>query len=309
MESKQPLPTEPPPDYSDQGYAVPGYPGTQVQVGIPQDASGLLQYRSQSTLIVQPNALSYGALQALSAPTTAEPVVWMPAPPVPPKCPPGLEYLSQMDQVIVDQQPELMEMISGYESCNKYEVKNPTGQWIYFAVEENDDYNLYRYGTARSFIIKLFDSTNQPVMQLSRNFHCICCCFPCICCLQKLEVQAPLGTVIGYVKQKYYVCTPRFVIQNEAGENIVKLVGPNLCNVRFRDVPFEIIPLNQKSAIGKIIRKWKGFAIETTSGASTFITQFPMDLEVKTKALLLGACFLLDFMFNERTGPPRRDQR
>ncbi|XP_032080869.1 phospholipid scramblase 1-like isoform X2 [Thamnophis elegans] len=233
----------------------------------------------------------------------------MPAPPVPPKCPPGLEYLSQMDQVIIDQQLEIMEMISGYETCNKYEIKNPMGQWVYFAAEENDDYNLQRYGTFRSFTIKLYDSANQPVIQVSREFHCVCCCCPCICCLQKLEVQAPLGTVIGYVKQKCYCCKPRFVIQNEAGENIVKLVGPNLCNVRFRDVPFEIKSLNQKSAIGQITRKWKGMATEAVSDASNFIIQFPMDLEVKTKTLVLGACFLLDFLFFERSGPRPRDQR
>ncbi|KAG8136014.1 putative Phospholipid scramblase protein [Naja naja] len=288
--TKQPPPTEPPPEYpgpgySDQGYAVPGYPGIQVQVGIPLHASGLPQYISLSTLPIQSNALSYGALQAASVPATAEPVVWMPASPVPPKCPPGLEYLSQMDQIIVDQQLELMEMISGYETCNKYEVKNAMGQWVYFAVEENDDYNLNRYGPFRSFTIKLFDSTNQP-----------------------LEVQAPLGTVIGYVKQKCYICQPRFVIQNEARENILKLHGPSLSCHANRDIHFQIKSFNEKSSIGKITRKWKGLAAEAATDASNFLMQFPMDLEVKTKTLLLGACFLLDFIFFERTIPRHHKQ-
>ncbi|XP_058042987.1 phospholipid scramblase 1-like isoform X2 [Ahaetulla prasina] len=312
MESKQPPPTEPPPEYQGpsfpgQGYAVPGYPGTQVQVGIPQNASGLHQYVSPSTLPIQPHALSYGALQAANVPSTAEPVVWMPAPPVPPKCPPGLEYLSEMDQVIVDQQLELMEMISGYETCNKYEIKNSMGQWVYFAAEENDEYNMYRYGPFRSFTIKLFDSANQPVIQLSREFHCTCGC-PCICCLQKLEVQAPLGTVIGYVKQKCYICRPKFVIQNEAGENILKLHGPNLSCHGYRDFHFEVKSFNQNSSIGKITRKWKGLAAEAATDASNFLIQFPMDLEIKTKTLLLGACFLLDFLFFERSVTTRRNQ-
>ena len=34
---------------------------------------------------------------------------WMPAPPAPLGCPPGLEYLTQLDQILVNQQVELTE--------------------------------------------------------------------------------------------------------------------------------------------------------------------------------------------------------
>ena len=36
-------------------------------------------------------------------------IPWMPAPQAPVGCPPGLEYLSQIDQVLVHQQVELLE--------------------------------------------------------------------------------------------------------------------------------------------------------------------------------------------------------
>lgn len=36
-------------------------------------------------------------------------IPWMPAPQAPSGCPPGLEYLSQIDQLLVHQQVELLE--------------------------------------------------------------------------------------------------------------------------------------------------------------------------------------------------------
>ena len=39
----------------------------------------------------------------------AAPGQWMQAPPAPANCPPGLEYLTQIDQLLVKQQVELLE--------------------------------------------------------------------------------------------------------------------------------------------------------------------------------------------------------
>ena len=36
-------------------------------------------------------------------------IPWMPAPQAPADCPPGLEYLTQIDQLLVHQQVELLE--------------------------------------------------------------------------------------------------------------------------------------------------------------------------------------------------------
>lgn len=38
--------------------------------------------------------------------------------------PPGLEYLMQIDQLLVKQQIELIEVISDFEAENKYKVNN-----------------------------------------------------------------------------------------------------------------------------------------------------------------------------------------
>jgi hypothetical protein len=49
---------------------------------------------------------------------------WAPPPQMerPSNCPPGLEYLLHVDQLIVKQQVELFEAFTGFETSNKYKV-------------------------------------------------------------------------------------------------------------------------------------------------------------------------------------------
>lgn len=47
---------------------------------------------------------------------------------VPPNCPPGLEYLSTVDQLLVKQKVELLEVFTGFETNNRFVVKNSLGQ-------------------------------------------------------------------------------------------------------------------------------------------------------------------------------------
>ncbi|PIK38938.1 putative phospholipid scramblase 2 isoform X3 [Apostichopus japonicus] len=120
------------------------------------------------------------------------------------KLPPGLEYLTQIDQLLVHQQVELLEAFTGFETANKYIVKNTLGQQVYFAAEDSDCCTRNCCGNARCFDMKILDNTQRDIIHLSRPLRCTSCWFPC--CLQKLEVSSPPGTVIGYVKQSWSVC-------------------------------------------------------------------------------------------------------
>ena len=53
--------------------------------------------------------------------------------------------------------------------------------------------------------------------------------------------------------------------------------------------------------VGKISKRRSGVLKEAFTDADNFGISFPMDLDVKIKATLLGAVFLIDFMFFEVT--------
>ena len=54
-----------------------------------------------------------------------------------PGIPPGLEYLTQVDQLLAKQTVELLEMVTDWECQNRFSVKNSMGQQIYYAAEGN----------------------------------------------------------------------------------------------------------------------------------------------------------------------------
>lgn len=222
------------------------------------------------------------------------------SPPPPLNCPPGLEYLAQIDQLLVHQQIELLEVLTGFETNNKYEIKNSLGQRVYFAVEDTDCCTRNCCGASRPFTLRILDNLGREVMTLERPLRCSSCCFPC--CLQEIEIQAPPGVPVGYVTQTWHPCLPKFTLQNEKKQDVLKVVGPCVVCSCCSDIDFELKSLDEESVVGKISKQWSGFVREAFTDADNFGIQFPLDLDVKMKAVMLGACFLIDFMFFERTG-------
>ena len=53
--------------------------------------------------------------------------------------------------------------------------------------------------------------------------------------------------------------------------------------------------------IGKVAKQFSGVARELITDADNFSVSFPVDLDVKIKAVLFGAVFLIDMMFFEDT--------
>ncbi|XP_028290306.1 phospholipid scramblase 2 [Gouania willdenowi] len=216
-----------------------------------------------------------------------------------PGCPPGLEYLTQVDQLLIKQKVELIEALVGFESNNKYEVRNSLGQNVFYAVEENDCLSRQCCGPMRPFTIHVLDNCGQEIITITRPLKCMSCFFPC--CLQELEVQAPPGNTVGYLTQQWHPLSPKFIVSNENKEQVLKINGPFCGWSCLPDVDFEILTMDEVNKIGKISKQWSGLLREVFTDTDNFGIQFPMDLDVRMKAVMIGACFLIDFMFFEAT--------
>ncbi|KAF0028043.1 hypothetical protein F2P81_019130 [Scophthalmus maximus] len=179
----------------------------------------------------------------------------------------------------------------GFESNNKYEVRNAMGQNVFYAVEENDCLSRQCCGPMRSFTIHILDNFGQEVITITRPLKCTSCLFPC--CLQELEVQSPPGNTVGYVVQQWHPFSPKFLVANEHCEPVLKIHGPFCGWSCLPDVDFEILTMDEVSKIGKISKQWSGLLREAFTDTDNFGIKFPMDLDVRMKAVMIAACFLI----------------
>jgi len=171
------------------------------------------------------------------------------------------------------------------------------GQGIYKAKEDTDCCTRNFFGSIRPFDMVLKDNSGYEAIHLYRPLNCGECCFPC--CLQKLEVSSPPGTIVGAVEQEWSFCKPRFRVKDQNGNVVLRIEGPVCTSKCCGDVEFKVLSFDKSTEVGKISKHWSGFLKEAFTDADNFGISFPTDLDVKVKATLIGAAFLIDFMFFE----------
>ena len=115
------------------------------------------------------------------------------------------------------------------------------------------------------------------------------------------QVYSPAGTLVGSVKQKMTNWNPEFLIKDASGNDVLKIRGPCCVIKCCSDIDFEVLTLGEEQQIGKVTKQWAGAFTELITDADNFGITFPMDLDVKVKATLLAACFLIDFLYFEQS--------
>lgn len=284
---------------------APGYPPPQGGVPVYPPANG-----QSMPLITQYNQ---GDPSKVGAPIQGEDGQWMgqiAEAAVPVDCPPGLEYLTLIDQLIIKQKVEMLEAVAGvlgvgFETENKYKIKNSLGQNVYKAKEDTDCCTRMMCGPARPFDMIITDNAEREVLHLQRPLRCQSCFFPC--CLQELEVSSPPGTTIGFVNQCWTVIKPKFEITDGDGNVALIIKGPWCTMSCYGDVEFKIMTPDESCEVGRISKQWSGLLKEAFTDSDNFGITFPMDLDVRCKATLIGAAFLIDYMFFEKSANQDND--
>jgi len=297
------------PQYGQQPVmAQPGYgpPPGQPGYGAPPGQPG---YGQPPAYGAPPGQPQYGAPMgqpyAVQPGQPGAPVQWMqPVAPIA-GCPQGMEYLTQLDQIIIQQETSLLEALTGWEVKNKFRVTNSVGQQVYYALEESDVCQRMCCGPSRGFIYHITDNMQQEVFRVRREFQCctgVFCC-PMDGCRYFASIEDKNGQVLGHVSNLAFCCSPKFGIFDEQKNLVAEVRGPccpcqTVCCTD--DIDFPIISTQDGTEMGKISKQWPGLLKEMFTDSDNFRVSFPIELDVKKKALMFGAIFIIDMMLYEK---------
>jgi len=194
-----------------------------------------------------------------------------------------MDALEPLDSVLVRQQKEWTEVLTGFETRNRYRVMDVDGRELFAADEEAGSVLvrlLLRAG--RPFRIRIV-ANGQTVLTLRRPFRLY---------FHELNVFDEQGRRLGWVRRRFAFVRRIYTVFDETKRPRFELFGPI-----FRPWTFQIQQKGRQ--IGQIQKKWSGLVKEAMTDADNFGVSFPRDLDVTEKALLLGAVFLIDFVHFE----------
>ncbi len=199
----------------------------------------------------------------------------------------ALATLASAELLKIEQQKEWGEILSGFETRNKYKIMDSWGNQIFEAEEESGSLAtiLARFMLTylRPFTMSIFSKGGYELFVLKRPFRFF---------FHELEISKSNGGVLGTVVRRFSILRRIYVVRDRNGREIYQLFGPLLR-------PWTFLIKKDDQELGKIAKKWSGLVKEAFTDADTFGIHFPKGLGANRKAILLGALFLIDFVHFE----------
>ena len=198
-----------------------------------------------------------------------------------------MERLSPISGLVVNQQKEWGEILTGFETKNRYTISDVSGNKLYLAVEEEGSMLLRWFLKAlRPFTIAVLAEDGQVALRVMRPFRFY---------FHRAEVVDSQGQSLGVIERRFSILRRIYSVLNRSGKEVFQMFGPILHPWTFQIRDGEV-------EYGKITKKWSGLLKEGITDADNFGVMFPAEWDVKLKTLFLGAVFLIDFVHFENKG-------
>jgi len=194
--------------------------------------------------------------------------------------------MSSSRGLVVSQQKEWGEILTGFETRNKYVVSDQSGEKLYLAVEDPGSTMVRLFlKSLRPFTITVMSEDGQAALRINRPFRFY---------FHRVEVVDSQGKSLGAIERQFSILRRIYHVFDPRGRKIFQLFGPILH-------PWTFQIRKNDLEIGKITKKWSGLLKESFTDADNFGVMFPAEWDVGLKALFLGAVFLIDFVHFENT--------
>ncbi|XP_015522465.1 phospholipid scramblase 2 isoform X1 [Neodiprion pinetum] len=246
-------------------------------------------YMKQTIITVQPHNQN-GTNRAQRVPVPVNTTEWVSTPRSQLNPLIGTDFLNGIEQLEIQQTVQLSTLLGETKSGNQYRVKVPRAETIFLATETSTECQRDILGSSRGFSLTLTDPTGQDAFKFTKSpgWGCV----PGF--LHKMFVDCT--DPIGSIEQNFTLLGPSFTVYNNARNPLCKIYGPNMfCCCISRDTQFQIVSVDGTHQIASLIRQWDHILLDYTITLTV-----PAGTNVNLKGLLLGAAFLLEYLYFSR---------
>ncbi|KAJ8735184.1 hypothetical protein PYW07_006804 [Mythimna separata] len=196
---------------------------------------------------------------------------------LPPYTVPALDRLFQLSILNIRQTS------SGYNGSN-YTVLTEEGEVLMNLNEVVPD-SWLRGGAKRPFLFDGVDTMGNKLFSFSRDAGMLLVS-------TKVELFMSVG-LVSIIRAEHHFFTPIFRINDAQDNPVMRLKS------QASDFSFFQLQTNDKTAIGAVQKKFRGWKKELSSFKDDYVINFPADLAVTYKLAVIVACVFIDFGFHE----------
>ena len=232
----------------------------------------------------------------------------------------AMNLIAQSSGCYIKQKVELLEILTGCETKNRYDVALKINNTFYKAFTCKEISNCccrnFCYSEAREFQMDIKYTPNGvdcgSWALIDRPFKCTCCCF----CRPEMTVTLRNGMKIGKINEPWGCCNVNIDITNN--QNLLKykidrtycetalLCRNNYCGgMSAIDFPILLVDNsnpNNKIMDGNIERKGRSLLLSMLeSDADCFDVVFPKTATPEEKLLIISTVLMLDYRYFEDT--------
>ncbi|XP_056389297.1 phospholipid scramblase 1-like [Hyla sarda] len=198
-----------------------------------------------------------------------------------PLVPPGLQELIPVSRFYVNQT-----WSSVYQRYCTYDLLGPDGNLVYQAREKRK-----WCGPPMDVRVQNIQGCNvltlyKPAVLFSWK--------------SKLQVIDASDRLLGYIEKNFSFSSASFNILNPLNQICLKVEGPGWGEGFMSDRVFKVLSADKSAMVSHITRVWKGIGKEMFSREDNFVVQFPPNMEVSMKAILLCCTLLIDLLKHKR---------
>ncbi|MCO4795537.1 MAG: hypothetical protein KC493_17590 [Bacteriovoracaceae bacterium] len=195
------------------------------------------------------------------------------------------EFFTPHNQLLIQQKKEWTEIITNFETRNKYQILSTQGVELGFMAEQGSGFGamLSRWflRTHRPMKVMVWGADREELMQLERPFFWF---------FSDLTVRDPQGNILGHVYRKFGILHKKYDLATDTDKIFARVVSPiwRLWTFFIKD--------NTEREIGTISKNWGGLLKEMFTDADRFQVSFG-NQNWREKAVIFASAISIDMDF------------